>query len=90
MITAILFNLLNMLGLNGAGIIVAVLKLLGMIYKRPGRGEIPCPAFFNFHLKSQRPLFYSQGNKTDSKTAFCRHWQNGIKAALGLTESHKK
>lgn len=31
MITAILFNLLNMLGLNGAGIIVAVLKLLGMI-----------------------------------------------------------
>lgn len=31
MITAILFNLLNMLGLNGAGIIVAVLKLFGMI-----------------------------------------------------------
>lgn len=31
MITAILFNLLNMLGLYGAGIIVAVLKFLGMI-----------------------------------------------------------
>ena len=31
MITAILFNLLNMLGLHGAGIIVAVLKLLGMM-----------------------------------------------------------
>lgn len=31
MITAILFNLLNMLGLSGAGIIVAVLKLLGMM-----------------------------------------------------------
>lgn len=31
MITAILFNLLNMLGLYGAGIIVAMLKLLGMI-----------------------------------------------------------
>ena len=31
MITAILFNLLNMLGLHGAGIIVAMLKLLGMI-----------------------------------------------------------
>ena len=31
MITAILFNLLNMLGLYGAGIIVAVLKLPGMI-----------------------------------------------------------
>lgn len=31
MITAILFNLLNMLGLYGAGIIVAVLKLFGMI-----------------------------------------------------------
>lgn len=31
MITAILFNLLNMLGLYGAGIIVPVLKLLGMI-----------------------------------------------------------
>ena len=31
MITAILFNLLNMLGLYGEGIIVAVLKILGMI-----------------------------------------------------------
>ena len=31
MITAIIFNLLNMLGLHGAGIIVAVLKLFGMI-----------------------------------------------------------
>ena len=31
MITAILFNLLNMLGLYGARIIVEVLKLLGMI-----------------------------------------------------------
>ncbi len=31
MITAILFNLLNQLGLYGAGIIVLVLKLLGMI-----------------------------------------------------------
>ncbi len=31
MITAILFNLLNMLGLHGAGIIVAILKLLGKI-----------------------------------------------------------
>ena len=31
MITAILFNLLNMLGLYGAGVIVAMLKLLGMI-----------------------------------------------------------
>lgn len=31
MITAIIFNLLNMLGLYGAGIIVLVLKLLGMI-----------------------------------------------------------
>lgn len=31
MITAIIYNLLNMLGLSGAGIIVAVLKLLGMI-----------------------------------------------------------
>lgn len=28
---AILYNLLNMLGLYGVGIIVAVLKLLGMI-----------------------------------------------------------
>lgn len=31
MITAILFNLLNQLGLYGAGIIVLVLKLFGMI-----------------------------------------------------------
>ena len=31
MITAILFNLLNQLGLYGAGFIVAVLKLFGMI-----------------------------------------------------------
>ena len=31
MITAVLFNLMNMLELYGAGIIVAVLKLLGMI-----------------------------------------------------------
>ncbi len=31
MITAIIFNLLNQLGLYGAGIIVVVLKLLGMI-----------------------------------------------------------
>ena len=31
MITAILYNLLNLIGLYGAGIIVAVLKLLGMI-----------------------------------------------------------
>lgn len=31
MITAIVFNLMNMLGLYDAGIIVAVLKLLGMI-----------------------------------------------------------
>ena len=31
MITAILFNLLNLLALYGAGIIVAVLKLLGMM-----------------------------------------------------------
>ena len=31
MITAIVFNLMNMLGLYRAGIIVAVLKLLGMI-----------------------------------------------------------
>lgn len=31
MITAILFNLLNMLELYGAGIIVLVLKLFGMI-----------------------------------------------------------
>lgn len=31
MIIAILYNLLNLMGLYGAGIIVAVLKLLGMI-----------------------------------------------------------
>lgn len=31
MITAILFNLLNQLGLYGEGIIVLVLKLFGMI-----------------------------------------------------------
>ena len=31
MITAILFNLLNMLGLYGAGAIVLLLKLLGKI-----------------------------------------------------------
>lgn len=31
MITAILYNLLNMLGLYGAGVIVLVLKILGMI-----------------------------------------------------------
>ena len=31
MTTAILFNLLNMLGLYGAGIVVAILKLLGMM-----------------------------------------------------------
>ena len=31
MITAIIFNLLNQLGLYGAGIIVEVLMLLGMI-----------------------------------------------------------
>lgn len=31
MITAILYNLLNLIGLYGASIIVAVLKLLGMI-----------------------------------------------------------
>ena len=31
MITAILYNLLNLLGLYGAGILVAVLKLLGRI-----------------------------------------------------------
>ena len=31
MIIAILYNLLNLVGLNGAGIVVAVLKLLGMI-----------------------------------------------------------
>jgi hypothetical protein len=31
MITAILFNLLNLVGLYGAGIVVAILKLLGMM-----------------------------------------------------------
>ena len=31
MITAILFNLLNLMGLYGAGIVVAILKLLGMM-----------------------------------------------------------
>ena len=31
MINAILFNLLNMLGLYGAGAIVLILKLFGMI-----------------------------------------------------------
>lgn len=31
MITAILYNLLNLVGLYGAGIIVAILKLLGMM-----------------------------------------------------------
>ena len=31
MITAILFNLLNLAGLYGAGIVVAILKLLGMM-----------------------------------------------------------
>lgn len=31
MITAILYNLLNLIGLYGAGILVAVLKLLGQI-----------------------------------------------------------
>lgn len=31
MITAILFNLLNLLGLNGAWAIVQILKLFGMI-----------------------------------------------------------
>lgn len=31
MITAIIFNLLNQLGLYGAGIIVQILKLFGMI-----------------------------------------------------------
>lgn len=31
MITAILFNLLNLIGLYGAGVIVAILKLFGMI-----------------------------------------------------------
>lgn len=31
MIIAILYNLLNLMGLYGAGIVVAILKLLGMI-----------------------------------------------------------
>ena len=31
MITAILFNILNLVGLYGAGIVVAILKLLGMM-----------------------------------------------------------
>lgn len=31
MIIAILYNLFNLMGLYGAGIVVAVLKLLGMI-----------------------------------------------------------
>ena len=31
MITAILYNLLNLLGLYGAGLIVGILKLLGQI-----------------------------------------------------------
>lgn len=31
MITAILYNILNLIGLYGAGILVAVLKLLGQI-----------------------------------------------------------
>lgn len=31
MITAILFNVLNLMGLYGAGIVVAILKLLGMM-----------------------------------------------------------
>ena len=31
MITAILFNTLNLVGLYGAGIVVAILKLLGMM-----------------------------------------------------------
>ena len=31
MITAILYNLLNLIGLYGAGILVAVFKLLGQI-----------------------------------------------------------
>lgn len=30
MITAILFNILNLIGLYGAGIIVAILKLFGI------------------------------------------------------------
>lgn len=31
MIVAILYNLLNLIGLYGAGIVVAILKLLGMM-----------------------------------------------------------
>ena len=31
MIIAILYNLLNLMGLSGAGIVVAILKLLGMM-----------------------------------------------------------
>ena len=31
MIIAILYNLLNIMGLYGAGIVVAILKLLGMM-----------------------------------------------------------
>ena len=31
MITAILYNLLNLVGLYGAGVVVAILKLLGMM-----------------------------------------------------------
>lgn len=31
MIIAILYNLLNLIGLYGAGIVVAILKLLGMM-----------------------------------------------------------
>mgnify|MGYP004619633799 CR=1 FL=1 len=31
MITAILYNLLNLIGLYGAGIVVAILKLMGMV-----------------------------------------------------------
>ena len=31
MIIAILYNLLNLMGLYGVGIVVAILKLLGMI-----------------------------------------------------------
>ena len=31
MITAILFNILNLVGLYGAGIVVAILKFLGMM-----------------------------------------------------------
>lgn len=31
MIIAILYNLLNLMGLYGAGVVVAILKLLGMM-----------------------------------------------------------